>query len=204
MRASAGHAILSNFVADNGHLHGFLRVHVGVYVHLQAGHGAANVTMGIPRLRELLQRGAVTKTPILYIPIRTAPLPSSSSPAADKKKKRRGEGEEQEEKKHVAVELGVAGGGEAGEQEDHSAEILMRNMGTALRGFTTIRLSDCVHSLGVEANVCYHVRRNLHSSLSPSCLSLSLRGRRANCRPGVLSHFPLHMTECNSGTENTR
>ena len=37
---------------------------------MQAGHGAANVTIGIPRLRELLQLGAKTKTPQIIIPIK--------------------------------------------------------------------------------------------------------------------------------------
>lgn len=36
---------------------------------LQAGHGAANVTLGIPRLREILQTAGNTKTPMIYIPL---------------------------------------------------------------------------------------------------------------------------------------
>eukprot|EP01069_Polyplicarium_translucidae_P011859 Polyplicarium_translucidae@DN4501_c0_g1_i1.p1 len=34
-----------------------------------AGHGAANVTLGIPRLRELLQTSSDSSTPVLYIPM---------------------------------------------------------------------------------------------------------------------------------------
>lgn len=37
-----------------------------------AGHGAANVTLGIPRLREVLQTAGNAKTPILYIPVKEA------------------------------------------------------------------------------------------------------------------------------------
>ncbi|CBZ52145.1 putative DNA-directed RNA polymerase I largest subunit [Neospora caninum Liverpool] len=91
-----------------------------------AGHGAANVTMGIPRLRELLQQGAVTKTPILYIPLRTAANPREDSPGADPE-----------------------------EREVDQGRVLVRNAGMALRSFTSIGLADCVHSVGVEANVCY-------------------------------------------------
>ncbi|ESS31749.1 DNA-directed RNA polymerase I RPA1 [Toxoplasma gondii VEG] len=92
-----------------------------------AGHGAANVTMGIPRLRELLQQGAVTKTPILYIPLRTAANRLQDSPNADL---------------------------EAREELDEG-RVLVRNAGMALRSFTSFGLADCVHSVGVEANVCY-------------------------------------------------
>ncbi|KAF8817697.1 putative Dna-directed Rna polymerase, partial [Cardiosporidium cionae] len=35
-----------------------------------AGHGAANVTMGIPRLREILQTTGSSSTPCLYVPLR--------------------------------------------------------------------------------------------------------------------------------------
>eukprot|EP01054_Gregarina_sp_Poly1_P008823 Gregarina_sp_Poly_1__8822@NODE_52_length_17545_cov_128_515219_g44_i0_p1_GENE_NODE_52_length_17545_cov_128_515219_g44_i0NODE_52_length_17545_cov_128_515219_g44_i0_p1_ORF_typecomplete_len2250_score361_72RNA_pol_Rpb1_5/PF04998_17/1_1e88RNA_pol_Rpb1_2/PF00623_20/5e58RNA_pol_Rpb1_2/PF00623_20/2_4e03RNA_pol_Rpb1_1/PF04997_12/1e42RNA_pol_Rpb1_3/PF04983_18/1e36RNA_pol_Rpb1_4/PF05000_17/1_7e18_NODE_52_length_17545_cov_128_515219_g44_i0540312152 len=35
-----------------------------------AGHGAANVTLGIPRLREILQTAGDAATPVLYIPIK--------------------------------------------------------------------------------------------------------------------------------------
>ncbi|KAH8584068.1 DNA-directed RNA polymerase I [Cryptosporidium sp. chipmunk genotype I] len=34
-----------------------------------AGHGAANVTLGIPRLKELLQTGGDSKTPYIFIPL---------------------------------------------------------------------------------------------------------------------------------------
>ncbi|KAH7649136.1 DNA-directed RNA polymerase I [Cryptosporidium bovis] len=34
-----------------------------------AGHGAANVTLGIPRLRELLQTGGDSKTPYIFVPL---------------------------------------------------------------------------------------------------------------------------------------
>lgn len=136
----------------------------------QAGHGAANVTMGIPRLRELLQRGAVTKTPILYIPIRTEPFPSSGSLDLKKKKKnKKATGEGEEGGKDGWLDNGEGQGDN--EEEDRAAAILTRNTGIALRGFTTIRLSDCVHSLGVEANVCYHVRQKL-DFLFPLSLSL--------------------------------
>ncbi|EZG84057.1 DNA-directed RNA polymerase [Gregarina niphandrodes] len=35
-----------------------------------AGHGAANVTLGIPRLREILQTAGAASTPVLYLPVR--------------------------------------------------------------------------------------------------------------------------------------
>ena len=86
---------------------------------LQAGHGAANVTMGIPRLRELLQLGAKTKTPQIQVPIQR--------------------GNDQ-------IDRAVADA------------IATTNAATALRGFTTIRMRDFVHAVGVEANVYYQVR----------------------------------------------
>ncbi|OEH76453.1 DNA-directed RNA polymerase I largest subunit [Cyclospora cayetanensis] len=81
-----------------------------------AGHGAANVTMGIPRLRELLQLGAKTKTPQIRIPIRRGT-------------------------EHLNKTVAYA--------------IATSNAATALRGFTTIRMQDFVHAVGVEANVYY-------------------------------------------------
>lgn len=92
-----------------------------------AGHGAANVTLGIPRLKELLQTGGDSKTPYIFIPL----LKHGNSKGGDKLAKH---------------------GGEEGAGDDKD---FVNYTEKVLDCFKSIPLSDIIENVGVESSIVY-------------------------------------------------